>query len=174
MSHNLGELGDVARFAQNRGLEVFYQPIEQNYNTLEDPAWFEHSDNWPSDPREAVAAVRELIELKGKRLPIANSVGQLAAMITYFSDPASLRVATHNHSAHERQQYCLALTTLQIQANGDVTVCVGRPPVGNIKASPIREIWRTRPRLWQEGCCLANRLTEHEQRAHRSYLSQMN
>ena len=171
MSHNLGELGDVARFAQDRGLEVFYQPIEQNYNTLEDSAWFEHSHNWPSDPREAVAAVRELIKLKGRGLPIANSVRQLEAMIIYFTDPASLRVATQNHSAHERRQYCTVLTMLQIQANGDVTVCTGRPPVGNVKVTPIRKIWSTRPRLWEKGCCLPDRLTKHEQRARPCLLS---
>ena len=37
MEHNLNDVGKVARFARSHGLEVFYQPIEQNYNTPEDP-----------------------------------------------------------------------------------------------------------------------------------------
>ena len=73
MEHNLHDVCNVARFAQEHGLEVFYQPIEQNYNTPEDPTWFEHSDNWPKDRERAVAAVQELIELKRRGLPIANS-----------------------------------------------------------------------------------------------------
>jgi MoaA/NifB/PqqE/SkfB family radical SAM enzyme len=47
MSHNLDGVCDVARFANQPGMEVFFQPIEQNYNTREDPRWWEHSENWP-------------------------------------------------------------------------------------------------------------------------------
>src|SRR5208337_2352065 len=64
MEHNLHDVANIARYARTHGLEVFYQPIEQNYNTPEDPRWFEHSDNWPKDRERAVAAVGELIELK--------------------------------------------------------------------------------------------------------------
>src|SRR6202035_3099340 len=37
MEQNLHDVCNVARFAQEHGLEAFYQPIEQNYNTPEDP-----------------------------------------------------------------------------------------------------------------------------------------
>jgi len=157
MSHNLSELGEVARFARDRGLEVFYQPIEQNYNTPEDPRWFEHSDNWPKDTAAAVAAVSELMELKRRGLPIVNSRAQLEAMAAYFRDPDSLRVAVQSHSAHERRQHCMALTMLQLQANGDVVVCTSLAPVGNVKGDSIRRIWEARPRVWEEGCCLGRR-----------------
>ena len=43
MRQNLKDVTSVARFAKHNGLEVFYQPIEQNYNTAEDSRWFEHS-----------------------------------------------------------------------------------------------------------------------------------
>src|SRR6266540_3719800 len=119
MSHNLQEVDQVARFADERGLEVFYQPIEQNYNTQEDPRWFENSDNWPGDPVEAVAAVQALISLKRNGLPIRNSYAQLEAMRAYFQNADALRVSVQAHSAHERRQHCTALTMLQIQANGD-------------------------------------------------------
>jgi hypothetical protein len=36
------------------------------------------------------------------------------------------------------------------------------PPVGNIKTTPIREIWRKRPQWWKGGCCLESRLTPAE------------
>ena len=59
---------------------------------------------------------------------------------------------------------CAALTTLQFQANGDVTVCAFEPPVGNIKAAPIRQIWAQRPCYWQEGCCIPRRSSEQEKK----------
>lgn len=162
MEHNLQEACEVARFAQEGGLEVFYQPIEQNYNTPEDARWFETSGNWPKDPATAIEVVEGLLQLKRGGLPIANSYAQLEAMIPYFRDPASLRVSTQAHSAHERRQSCVALTNLQVQAHGDVTTCTAQPPIGNIKTDAIRGIWESRPRVWQDGCCLQRRCTPAE------------
>jgi len=160
MRQNLDDVGKVAHFAQNEGLEVFYQPIEQNYNTPEDPRWFTHSETWPDDIEKAVGAVRELVKLKEQGFPIMNSLNQLEVMIPYFIDPAASRISVQSHSAHEERQLCSALTTLQFQANGDVIVCNGQPPVGNIRTTPIREIWQNRPRWWEGGCCLERRLNE--------------
>jgi MoaA/NifB/PqqE/SkfB family radical SAM enzyme len=154
MEQNLDDVCKVAKYAEVNGLEVFYQPIEQNYNTSEDPTWFEKSETWPKDPNRAVAAVEELIRLKNSGLPIANSRSQLSAMIPYFRDPAKWRVATQAHSAHESETLCSALTMLQIQADGGVTICCAQPEVGNILEKPIREIWERRPRWWVHGCCL--------------------
>jgi MoaA/NifB/PqqE/SkfB family radical SAM enzyme len=162
MEHNLHAACEVARFAQESGLEVFYQPIEQNYNTPDDPRWFEGSANWPKDPSRAVAVVERLIELKRAGLPISNSYAQLEVMIPYFGNPEASRVATQSHTAHERRQLCAALTHLQLQANGDVTNCSGRPPIGNIKTASIRRIWESRPRAWESGCCLEWRRSEEE------------
>src|SRR2546423_1496331 len=80
MSHNLADGPKLAHYAADGGMEVFYQAIEQNYNTEEDARWFEHSDNWPADTGKAVAAVEQLIALKRQGLPIANSYNQLEAM----------------------------------------------------------------------------------------------
>jgi MoaA/NifB/PqqE/SkfB family radical SAM enzyme len=162
MSHNVGEVAGVARYAAQHGLEVFYQPIEQNYNTAEDAAWFMHSPTWPQDPEAAVRAVEELRALKRDGLPIKNTDAQLAVMIPYFRDPDAWRVATQSHQAHDAAT-CNALTGLQLQANGDVTLCHSRAPVGNIRTARIRELWEGRPRWWESGCCLTERMTEREQ-----------
>ena len=155
MQQNLDSLGEVARYASREGMQVFYQPIEQNYNTAEDPAWFLTSPTWPRDPEAAVRAVRELIQLKRAGLHIANTEAHFEAMIRYFLDPASLQRLTQMHIAQQKRSPCAALTVLQLQANGDVTVCCHRPPVGNIKDSPIRQIWQRRTRYWELECCLA-------------------
>jgi len=162
MSHNLGGVSEVARFARQDGMEVFYQPIEQNYNTPEDPNWFLTGENWPRDTEKAVAVVNGLIAMKQEGYPIANSFAQLEAMIPYFRHPEAHRIEVQSHRAHESQPSCSALTMMQIQANGDVTICCSQKPVGNIKSGPLREIWRNRPHWWESGCCLNWRKTEPE------------
>jgi len=165
MSHNLDGICDVARFANQPGMEIFFQPIEQNYNTPEDQRWWEHTDNWPRDTDKAVRVVEQLIEMKRKGFRIANSYEQLKVMIPYFRNPDSLRVTTQSHEAHEHRPLCSALNMLQIQANGDVTTCTNQKPVGNIKTTAVREIWENRPHWWESGCCLERRLTEAEREA---------
>ena len=165
MEHNLNDVCQVAHFAQQGGMHVFYQPIEQNYNTPEDAQWFQSSPNWPRDTARAAAVVQELIELKRRGLPIANSYKQLQVMIPYFHNPDALRVSTQSHRAHEHRAFCDALGMLQVQANGDVTVCTKRGPVGNIKDTPIRYIWEGRPAWWREGCCLESRYSAGEKAA---------
>lgn len=165
MHHNLSDTVKVARFATQPGMHVFYQPIEQNYNTAEDERWFERSQNWPADPEEAIRVVRELMELKRQGAHIENTFKQLEVMIPYFRNPDSLRVATQNHSAHEAKALCSALTTLQVQSNGDVRACLSQPPVGNIKHTPIDEIWRVRQPS-STNCCLLRRFSQEEKKTH--------
>lgn len=157
MKHNLADVCNVASFADRHGLEIFYQPIEQNYNTVEDSAWYQHSDTWPDDAQSAIAVVRELKQLKSAGLPIVNSRAQLDAMISYFQDPSTHRVAVQAHAAHEKVLSCSALIMLQVQANGDVTTCAAMNTVGNIRERRIREIWSSRPQWWKSGCCLERR-----------------
>jgi MoaA/NifB/PqqE/SkfB family radical SAM enzyme len=155
MEHNLHNVGDVARYASRPGMEVYYQPIEQNYNTPQDENWFLSSENWPADPERAVRAVEQLIRLKEEGLHIANTAAQLEAMIHYFRDASALRLVTQAHLAHLRNPFCASLTMLQLQSNGDVTTCSQRRPVGNVKDAPVRQIWESRPAHWEKGCCLS-------------------
>lgn len=162
MEHNLDGVAGVAHYAARHGFEVFYQPVEQNYNTPEDPRWFEHSENWPKDPEKAANAVLRLIALKREGLPIRNSEQQLEVMIQYFRNPDAMRVSVQAHSAHEALPICSAITGLQIVHNGDVVTCWGKPPVGNIRRQSIREIWRNRPAWWAGDCCHASRCSAAE------------
>lgn len=163
MSHNLGDLTELARFATQDGVDIFYQPIEQNYNTPENAEWWTQTDNWPREPERAVSAVESLRRMKRGGYAIANSDAQLAVMVPYFRDPAGWRVATQAHMAHERYPTCAALGLLQVRSNGDVKVCSSAPPVGNIRERRIRDIWADRPHWWEGGCCLERRLTVAEQ-----------
>jgi MoaA/NifB/PqqE/SkfB family radical SAM enzyme len=162
MDHNIGDLEPISVYAADKGYEVFYQPVEQNYNTPEDPRWFDHSDTWPKDPSRTGAAVRRLIELKQQGLPIRNSYGQLETMIRYFENPDAMRVSVQAHAAHEEVAICSASTALQIMPNGDVLGCSSMPAFGNIQSTSIREIWRNRPAWWRGGCCQETRCTSAE------------
>ena len=157
MAQNLHAAADVARFANRPGMEVFYQPIEQNYNTPEDKDWFLHSPTFPPDTEAAVRAVEQLMALKLEGMHIVNSEAQLKVMIPYFRNPDSMRVAVQSHSAHERRVSCSALSLIEIRANGDVKMCNGVDAVGNIKTAGIRAIWEGRPHVWDEGCCQIGR-----------------
>jgi MoaA/NifB/PqqE/SkfB family radical SAM enzyme len=153
MAQNLESVVEVTRFAADNGLSVFYQPIEQNYNNAEDLRWFDHSPTWPSDTTKAIDVVEQLIAMKRQGLPITNSYDQLKVMIPYFRDPASYQKSVKSHSAHERRQLCAALTSLQVEPNGDVLACSDMPPIGNFRERGIRDIWSDRPRWWKQGCC---------------------
>lgn len=162
MSHNIDGLEDVARYANQVGMEVLFQPIEQNYNTADDPQWYKHSENWPKDPEAAVKAIERLIQMKHDGFSIANTAPSLEVMKAYFRDPAALRVSTQAHSAHEKKASCAALALFQVQSNGDVRTCSSMPPIGNIKTESPREIWRKRPKWWISGCCMNRRMDEQE------------
>jgi MoaA/NifB/PqqE/SkfB family radical SAM enzyme len=162
MEQNLHDAANVARYAQDNGFEVFYQAVEQNYNTPEDPRWFETSANWPKNPSRAVDTVRTLIGLKKNGAPIRNSYQQLNAMIPYFQNPDAMRVTVQQHTSHLKHPVCSALTGIQVMPNGDVLTCYGMPSVGNIRLQPIQEIWANRQRWWNGGCCLETRLSAAE------------
>src|SRR6266567_9404865 len=133
MQHNIHNATDVARYARDHGMEVLYQPIEQNYNTPEDPFWYKHSPTWPRDTARAQATVQELIRMKAEGYPIANSMAQLEVMLPYFENPAPLRVDVQAHAAPGQKPVCAAATTLEVRSNGDVRPCATAPSVGNIK-----------------------------------------
>ena len=154
MDRNLDGVCDVARYATSHGVDVFYQPIEQNYNTPNDPEWFRNSGNWPRDIGKAVATVEELLRLKRSGLNIANTERQLEVMIPYFRDPAGPGALTQAHIAHLKNPLCSGYTMAQLQSNGDVTICSRRAPIGNVKDAPFRQIWENRPAFWDTGCCL--------------------
>ncbi len=51
MSHNIDSAAEVARYAAENGMEVFYQPVDRNYNSAEDELWFKKAPTWPKGNR---------------------------------------------------------------------------------------------------------------------------
>lgn len=160
MSHNIDCLEDLAKYATREGVDILYQPIENNYNSPDDPDWYKYSENWPQDPGKAAAAANNLIDLKRKGFYIANSISELDVMSKYFRNPDAWQVSVQAQMvAHEAKTSCTALGLIQVQSNGDVRPCTKMPPVGNIKTSTLKQIWQTRPQWWENGCCLEHRMS---------------
>lgn len=153
MRQNVHEVTEVARFARVNRMVVRYQPVEQNYDSPDDPGWFEHAVTWPKNPDDAVAVVERLAAMTREGFPIENSPSDFNAMRSYFANPRFNMVAVQSHMAHEQRPYCSALGNLQIEPNGDVGTCFRKPSIGNVTTASIRNIWRHRPRWWEAGCC---------------------
>ncbi len=153
MRQNLDAASGVAHYAAEKGFGVLYQALAQNYDTEEDPQWYKTSPNWPRDTEKAEQVVDQFLKLQEQGLPIRNRRSELEAMKRYFRDPDGLRVAILSHNSHEARVYCSGMTCLQIQANGDVATCSQIEPCGNIRQTPIRELWAARPQHWLTGCC---------------------
>jgi hypothetical protein len=43
-----------------------------------------------------------------------------------------------------------------------VKSCWCQDSIGNIMTSPIRQIWESRPRWWESGCCMGRRMSDAE------------
>ena len=106
-------------------------------------------------------AIEGLIRLKRSGLAIGNTESDLQGMIRYFRDPAAWRLLVQGHTANNPLVSCSGVGQFQVQANGDVQACPRHPPLGNIRQTRPRDIWRSRPHVW-EHCCLVERASAEE------------
>jgi pyrroloquinoline quinone biosynthesis protein E len=153
-SNNLHELAAIARWAGDHGLEVQYQPIEQNYGEAENPDWFRHSPFWIEDAaqiKEELNALRVLKEQDGKF--IANSATDFDRYLHYFESPETLMTSIQAHEGKARKGRCShAVGNFVMESNGDVRMCFRMEPFGNVRHSSPRDIWRQRKRCWARSC----------------------
>lgn len=152
-ANNLDELAAIARYSQEQGLDVLYQPIEQNYGEEPNVNWFKESTLWIQDIAWLKEEVAQLQELKLRGYPIVNSEDDLATIIRYFECPEELMSAVQAHDTRSAADTCRhAVTNFVISSNGDVRLCFKMEPIGNLQESPPVEIWRKRHRCWAGQC----------------------
>ena len=163
----------IARFAASRGVEVFYQPIEQNYNTPRGPALVRRTARTGRTTRSgrcaAVHGAPRAEAIAASRSRTARQ--QLEVMIPYFRDPAALRVATQSHTAHDRSLAAPRCRCSRSRRTATSRSALRRSPSATSRRRPLRQIWAQRPRWWVSGCCLEHRLTAEERLAASSLLS---
>jgi hypothetical protein len=130
------------RFHKALGMGVFFQLIQRSYSTPEDPKWRQHCENWQHHTDKAISLVRQLVQIKREGVHIANSYPEQEVMIPCFRDRGSLVIVTQSHRAYEPRHVCSPLNMLQLQADGDVTIC----PAQQRGQSQVRihQIWENR------------------------------
>ena len=67
--------------ATRDGVDIFYQPVEKNYNSPDDPEWYKYIENWPQDPEQAAAAVNGLIAKRASTTAIVRPTNRFRIAI---------------------------------------------------------------------------------------------
>ena len=121
--HNLEELGDLVRWAADKGMAgVSFQALR--------PLGDDWAKLWPEAARTR-KALMELRSLKSNGWPVLNSDGQLLAMIRYFEDP----------QLGFPEEICGTYAHWNVKADGSVRTCSYKEAIGNIRTAPPEVIW---------------------------------
>lgn len=154
MKPNLSEVAEIARWVRDHGLTgVFYQPIEQNYGQEDNMIWYKNSELWIDDIHMLEKEINELIRLKGAGLPIQNSIEDLEVMKDYFRNPDRLMKSVRYHVATQKNPDCLVgSASMEFSPNGDVRLCYGMEPIGNVVKTKPSIIWKHREVCWRGEC----------------------
>jgi MoaA/NifB/PqqE/SkfB family radical SAM enzyme len=144
MEPNCAELSSLATFAAEKGLSgIMFQvllPNEAHYAFCRESSMRESTARWHAgDPlwvkstdrlRSEVAALLDMQRTGGG---IINPPPQLRMFPLYYENPQGVRTWP-----------CLGtLSRLYIDPFGDIRLCYGYPPIGNILQDNPREVWRS-------------------------------
>jgi MoaA/NifB/PqqE/SkfB family radical SAM enzyme len=144
MEPNCGELSLLASFAREKGLNgIIFQvlaPEEAHYpfsSTSQMPesghAWYTDNPLWVRNIHLLRREIQNLLRFKKNGFSIINPVSQLRTFPLYYEDPDAIRKVP-----------CLGtLSTIYIDPFGDIRLCYGYPPIGNILRDNPREVWRS-------------------------------
>ncbi len=136
---NLDSIIPLAEWVQQDSLlgGIGYQAIAQPFFTPYEEHWYrneEYRDLWPQDEGKVRAVFDTLIGFKKEKYKIGNSIAQLELFKQYYRDPHSLI----------RQSYCnFGEYIMNVTPLGEVFLCVGMEPVGNIHRESIGQIWNS-------------------------------
>ncbi|MBN2416032.1 radical SAM protein [bacterium] len=143
MEPNSSDIIPLAHFVRdNRLIGIIYQallPTDVHYSFAEkahmpDPEdrWYEDNPLWFRDPDSVRRDIGTLLKLQRRGFPILNPPLQLKQIAQYATDPSSL----HRFP-------CIGTTQrLYIDPAGDMRLCYGFPPIGNILTDDPAEVWR--------------------------------
>lgn len=140
---NCGELAGLARFVEDKGIAgIMYQvllPTEVHYSFCAmpsmpqlDAAWPGHDPLWVRSLPTLGRQVGELLKMQAGGYPILNPPTQLRRFVIYYEDPQRAAVTP-----------CLGtLSRLHIDPLGEMRLCYGYPPIGNILQDDPLKVWR--------------------------------
>ena len=134
--HNLIELADWINKNENLS-SVYFQAISQPLAMSKDQQWYEKTELsylWPKDKIQLDSVIDQLIARKNKGYKISNSVRQFEIFKSYFKQPDKL----HDGVVCNQGDY-----VIYIRPTGEVLLCGSMPPIGNIRAHNIKELWNS-------------------------------
>jgi len=144
MEANCGELTALLRFVGEKGLTgIIFQVLaadEAHYPFARDTRmpelaadWYAHNPRWVRSTAVLRQQLDELLSMQEAGSPILNPPSQLRKFALYYEDPDAIRKLP-----------CLGtLSRMYIDPFGDMRVCYGYPPVGNVLRDDPREVWRS-------------------------------
>jgi MoaA/NifB/PqqE/SkfB family radical SAM enzyme len=144
MEQNCGELSSLATFAADKGLGgIIFQvllPDEVHYSFCRESAmlgsaaeWFERDPRWVRSTDTLRSEVAALLAIQRAGGTVINPPPQLRRFPRYYERPREVG-----------SWPCLGtLSRLYIDPFGDMRLCYGYPPIGNVLHDDPRERWRS-------------------------------
>ena len=144
MESNCDELSDLATFVHEKELSgIMFQallPTEVHYSFAKETLmpksganWYIKNPFWVKRIDVLRQQIKELLLLQRKGYRILNPPSQLKNFIPYFEEPEVARAP------------CLGtLSRIFIDPVGDIRLCYGYPPIGNILHDNPRQLWRSK------------------------------
>jgi MoaA/NifB/PqqE/SkfB family radical SAM enzyme len=132
---------------------VYFQAIAKPFFVPLDDTW--HAQGpfaflWPKQTGDIHATVEQMLQLKKENYPIHNFPLQLEIFKTYFTDPTK----------RARKAACyLGDYVVNVNPQGDISLCCFMPPIGNIKKDDITTLWYSelaKQKRVQMHCCDVN------------------
>ncbi|NVN97970.1 MAG: radical SAM protein [Geobacteraceae bacterium] len=155
-ANNLPQLSNIAEFARELGVQVRYQPIEQNYGEAFDQHWYRQSHLWVDDLPLLRQELQTLKLMKdGGTGIIENQTEEFDFFLNYFKKPESLMETVQAHDNRVRKGFCpSAFGNFVIESSGDVRMCFRMESIGNVAVTKPEKIWKERKRCWRGDCGL--------------------
>ena len=130
---------------------VYFQAVAAPFFTNAGSDWRENkkfSFLWPEKTAEINKVIDEIIRLKKEEnYPVHNSVEQLKFFKKYFKDPYQ-RIGAPGCILGER--------VLNVDPQGNISLCCFNEPVGNIRKNSLSEVWYSdsanKERKWMRNC----------------------
>ncbi|MHB8154978.1 MAG: radical SAM protein [Candidatus Omnitrophota bacterium] len=116
---------------------VYFQAVAKPFFVPLSDEWYKDSAYkflWPENVAGVHSVLDALITLKKEGYPIHNFPLQLEIFKTYFSDP----------SKRARKATCYSGDyVINVNPQGDISLCCFMKPIGNIKNDFIKELWNS-------------------------------
>ena len=146
--HSVSEIRGMADWTRERGYQVVYQPLFNNFGREYDPQWFVNSPHFPRPEQldELDAALDYLIYIKENDGHVCNAPGQLREMKRYFRNP-SVSNGLPCNAGH---------SDISLDPYGNFLLCFWLPPVGDVRTTPIPWMWnsmKSQRRRWEAHNC---------------------